>query len=426
MKEDFLHFVWQYQLFEKGGLKTTKGLPVHVFATGSKNVDEGPDFLEAKVMIDEMEWVGHVELHVKSSDWAKHRHQRDNHYDNVVLHVVWEDDKPIARPDGTEIPTLVMQNLVDFALLKRYEELMKAISTIPCEGIWDKVPSITKLAMLERSLMERLEEKACFALQILKEKHGDWETVTFYTLAKNFGFKVNAEPFYKLAQRIPTKILQKHRHNNMQLEALLFGIAGFLKGESQEDYFNLLKKEYRFLQHKYQLQDKEMELKEWRFLRMRPANFPTLRIAQLAALLHSHHHLFHELVESHSYKSILDSLQVTPSMYWQKHYHFGKPTTKRKGKLGKKSAENIIINTTVPLLIAFAENTDHQGYKEIAVRILEEMKPEANRITRLWNSLGIENKSAFDSQGLIQWYTHYCKQKKCAQCNVGTTLMQNG
>lgn len=428
MNESFLHFLWQFQNFDKSNLQTTDNEVVETIKIGRLNADAGADFQDARIIIGEVEWAGSVEIHLKSSDWDIHKHQFDTSYQNVILHVVWEDDKPILRKDGTKIPTITLCERADKNLLRKYEAMMESKAEMPCQNQFMAVDDIKKLSMLDKVLMKRLQDKSLIVSYFLEENKQDWEETTYQLLAKNFGFKLNAEPFLSLSKNLPLKILQKHRDNLGQIEALIFGVAGFLKDENNEtawdDYRKNLRKEFQFLASKYQLQDKILGQHEWKYLRLRPANFPTVRLAQFARFIHENANLFSVLIHLENVKSLANILKVKQSEYWTEHYVFGKKAEGKVPTLGNASVENVVINTVVPLLVAYANQKDNRDYLEKAIRLLEEISAEENNITKHWQSMGLKIKSAFDSQASIEWHNHFCLAKKCLECNVGVDILR--
>ena len=326
MTEDFLYFLWQYQYFDKNNLKTTSGESLQVVSVGQRNTNAGPDFSNARLLIGGLEWVGNVEMHLKASDWHAHTHTQDRAYDSVLLHVVWEADADINRPDGSPLPALELKPITDFSLLKNYEQLIDNQSIILCKSQFENVSIIQKISMLDRSLMQRLERKAEFVHGLLKQNQNDWEETAYQVLAHNFGFKINAEPMLRLAQNVKLKILQKHRDNQTQIEAALFGQAGLLNTEETDNYIETLRRENDFLTVKYDLQNGRMNAHEWKFLRLRPANFPTVRISQLAALIQQKGSFFSWFIDIQNVSDFIKSFQIKQSDYWQKHYVLGKLT----------------------------------------------------------------------------------------------------
>ena len=327
--EAFYHFVWQHKLYRQEDLKTVGGETIEVIHPGFLNHDAGPDFFNAKVKINAVLWAGNVEIHTKSSDWHTHQHQSNKAYDNVILHVVAEYSTAISNSSGCEIPTLELHVLP--YVFTHYEELINQKHTIACHDKLQHIDPFFLSHFQDRLVSERLERKSEPIQQILRMSHGDWEATLLQTLCRNFGFGVNADTFERLGKSITPKIIAKHRDQLLQLEALLFGQAGFLEEELDDSYFNGLKKEYQFLKAKYALQPLDKHL--WKFLRLRPGNFPTIRIAQLASLLHQNDELLHTIINE-DLKSITKTLSTGTSDYWETHYLFGKPSNKRQKNLG--------------------------------------------------------------------------------------------
>ncbi|WP_187262741.1 DUF2851 family protein [Pontibacter beigongshangensis] len=424
MKEDFLAYLWQYQYFDKSALSTAAGEPLQVLRVGFANSDAGPDFLEARLRVGEVEWSGSAEIHVRASDWHRHQHQEDPRYDQVVLHVVWEADKPVHRRDGTLVPLLELKNRVKPGMLQTYQQLQKSGSTIPCAAFWPSVPEITKTAMMERTLVERLEQKGASILQNLTQNGSDWEQTAYELLCKGFGFKINQVPFERLARELPLAVVRKHRQSLFQVEALLYGQAGFLEQEvPEEEYPRNLVKEFSFLRHKHQLQP-GLERQHWNFLRLRPANFPTVRLAQLAAVLAAHQQLFSRLIEAKDVKAYEGLFMQPVSAYWQQHYMIGRETASEHTSIGKSSVHNLIINVAVPLLAAYAQYTQERAYLEKAVYLLEKVKEASNRITRQYEELGWKAVSAADNQAAIGLFQRYCQPLHCLRCAIGHKILK--
>lgn len=423
MTEDFLHFIWQYQYFDKKDLNTTTQMPLEILDIGKNNRDAGADFQQARLLLDGVEWVGNVEIHLKSSDWNVHKHQQDPAYNNVILHVVWQDDKPVHRADQTPLPTLELKERVDKQWLYKYQGLLESKAPIPCAAFFPTADPLKKTMMLDKALAQRLETKAFLGKALLVKNKQDWEETAYQVLAKNFGFKINAEPFLRLSQAIPYKLLMKHKDKLMQMEALLLGQAGLLPENTEENDVEELKKEYAFLSKKYHLDVTQMEKSAWNFLRLRPANFPTLRIAQFAAFIHQNENVFQKLIHQ-ELPEIKEMFSFQTSVYWQKHYTFGKKAGKNIPPFGSESLRNILINTVVPLLACYAREKDRQDLMDKAVHLLESQRAEDNKIIRTWQSLGVKVNSAFDSQALIELYNEFCTPKKCLQCAIGHDLLK--
>ena len=426
MQEDFLYYLWKLQYFDKKNLATCQGEPLNILRTGTHNEHAGPDFLEGSIIINDVTWHGHIEMHIRASDWYTHRHQNDNAYENVVLHVVWDYDKDILQPDGTIIPTLALKDRVSSSLYQQYLRLVQNPIPIPCASQLSQVSSLTQTSMLDKALFQRLTHKHNLVYQLLKRNNDHWEATAYQLLAHNFGFKVNSSTFLTLAQQLPVEVLAKHTDNLVQLEALLLGHAGLLTQEKpvKDDYLLTLQKEYEYLQHKYQLPVSSLTATQWKFFRLRPANFPTIRIAQFVQLLHQNPNLFELLVNTPT-KNLLQKLPIIQSRYWQIHYRWGQQAKSIIPGLGKSSIDSILINTVVPLLVAYGKSKGEQDYTDRAVAILQYLPAEHNKITRYWESAGIKVKSAFDSQALIELFNNFCTPRQCLSCNIGISILKD-
>lgn len=417
MTERLLQYIWQFQFFNKNELATASGESIQIIFAGQHNTNQGPDFTDAKIRIGNTIWAGTVELHIKTSDWQKHNHQNDKNYNNVILHVVWEND----RSSPNSVPVLDLTGRVSNILLERYEELMNAQAFIACERLIASVRDITWKSWKERLMVERLLRKADVADTYLQQNNYHWEETFWWLLARNFGMKVNADAFEAIARSISVNILAKHKNQIHQLEALLFGQAGLLENNMAEDYPKLLQKEYKFLQSKYKIKPVHLPI---HFLRMRPGNFPTIRLAQLAMLVHDSAHLFSKIKEAGSVKDIKQWFDVTANDYWHYHYCFDEMSAFKKKNLGAAMIDNIIINTICPVLFAYGNYHNDQKYKDKALKWLEETAAEKNIITKGFQQLQIENKSAFDSQALIELKNEYCNKKRCLDCGVGNAILK--
>jgi hypothetical protein len=360
-------------------------------------------------------------LHINASDWDLHKHSTDDKYGNVILHVIWNYDKQIQDSSGNIIPALELKNRVSKILLSKYEMLMNATAFIPCQSQIQSINPLTLISWKQRVLAERLENKSAIIFKFLNENNFHWEETFWWLIAKNFGIKVNSDAFEKIAKSIPISVLAKHKNQINQLEALLFGQAGLLKKDFEEDYPVMLKKEYKFYQTKYKLKRIENPLF---FLRMQPSNFPTVRLAQLAMLLHNSEHLFSKIKESNSLNEIKDLLNVTANDYWNYHYIFDEPSEYKIKKLGSQMINNILINTIVPILFCYGLHQNEEQYKDRAIKWLEEIEPEKNVITKGFEALKLSNKNAADSQSFIQLKNEYCNNKRCLECAVGNALLK--
>lgn len=424
MNESFLHYIWQFQYFDKTDLQTLNGESLSIFKTGVHNNNAGPDFSQAKIKIGVIEWVGNVEIHTKSSEWLNHKHNSDKAYENVILHVVWENDAEIRRGDGSIIPALELRGRVEEPMIKAYKKLVNSSASIPCEKSFPLVSDLIKLSMLDQALMQRLEDKAKIVHQLVKSNNGDWEETAYQLLLNNFGFKINAAPFLQLAKSLPYKIIQKHSSNLTQMEALFFGQAGMLETKTKDEYISLLYREYEFLSKKYSLYESRLNPAQWKFLRLRPANFPTLRIAQLSSVLYSKKNLLSSFIEARSYNQLANIFEASPSPYWRTHYHFTKKSKALVPDLGLSSKQNLLINTVVPLLVAYSKAKDEPRLMDRAQEILQHVPAETNRITKVWTGLSVSVKSAFDSQALIEQYNNLCQKRQCLNCAVGASLLK--
>lgn len=419
MKESILHYVWQHKLFTAHDLVTTEGEKLEVIDPGRINIDAGPDFFNAKIRIGETLWAGNVEIHTISGDWYKHNHQTDLAYDTVILHVVLKADCVVYRSDGELIPQLELKypSQID----TNYEMLVNQQKWIACSDVINLIPLIFIESWKDALLTERLEQKMNSIEQLLSENNQYWEEAFYITLARNFGFNTNSQAFEMLAKSLSISILGKHKDNIIQLEALLFGQAGLLNPDKQDDYSIKLKKEYDFLSVKYGLVP--MGSSQWKLLRLRPDNFPHVRIAQFAALIHSSTKLFSKIIEDTNIESLRKLFQVEPSDYWKTNYLFSHKSTRRIKKLGTQSINGILINTVVPFLFCYANHKNNDELKNKAIQLLEEIPAEHNNIVNGWVKTGLKTENAFDTQALIQLKKQYCDVKNCLRCRIGHKVL---
>ncbi|OGX86798.1 DUF2851 family protein [Hymenobacter glacialis] len=427
MREDFLHYVWQHQYFDKADLRTAAGEEIQVLRPGQRNADAGPDFLNARLRLGEVEWNGAVEIHLRASDWARHNHQTDLKYDQVILHVVGSHDADVARTNGSLIPALALQPRLLPELLARYQALVEApaAAPLPCAPLLNLVPEITKTMMTERALLERMEGKADVIAALHQHLGQDWEATAYHALMAAFGFQKNSEPLARLAKAVPLAVLRRHRHDQRQLEALLFGQAGFLADNEEtisDDYIQDLKREYDFLSHKYSLGPTAMRVHEWNYLRLRPANFPPVRLGQLVGLLHARPALFDALLTADSTTALTEFFQAPTPQYWRTHFRPG-----RAGKvpaLGKASIALLITNVVVPLRVAYARHVGQPALVESSLALLSELPAEHNQYTDVYEALGFTHRTAADSQGLLALHKGYCAPRRCLHCAIGSRLVQ--
>ena len=424
MKEDFLHYVWMYKLFQKENLASTKGETIHVIKSGTYNTNAGPDFLNASIEIDNQTWVGNVEIHLKSSDWYLHHHENDANYDATILHVVYEHDMEVFLKENQILPTLVLKNLIAPNLLHQYQKLVNSHSTwIPCGDQIQQVDAFTFSNWKERLFFERLERKSLLIQQLLKDQNNDFEAVLFQLLAKNFGLKVNGDAFLLLSRSMDFSVIRKVRTEETQLMALLFGQAGFLEEDLQEPEHIRLKKEYAYLQHKYNLQS--ISKHQFSFFRMRPNNFPTIRIAQLVSVYHLHQNLFSKLMQITRIEDFYAFFSVAISVFWQHHYTFETTSKKTPKKLTKPFVDLLLINTIIPLKFVFEKQRGIVNEVSI-LQILYQIPPEKNSIISKFEELGISSQSAFDTQALLELKNSYCASKGCLGCAIGNRILKKG
>ena len=413
--EQLLHYVWKHKIFPLKELKTTTGQQVEVIDTGLANTDAGPGFFNAKLKLDGVLWIGNIEIHERSSDWFKHGHHADAGYNSVILHIASEIDMEISRSNGERIPQI--QLICPEAVRTNYKELLETDSYPPCYRIIPSLSPFTAHSWMSALQMERFEQKATLLNERLKRCQGNWEDAFFITLARNFGFGLNGDAFETWAHQLPFRAVDKHRNDLFQIEAIFFGQAGILEDSDGDGYYLRLKKEYTYLQHKFGLIPMDASL--WRFLRLRPTNFPHIRIAQLACLYHRAYGLLSRIMETETLQGVRDILKGGTSEYWLTHYTFGGSSPSRPKTLSNTSLDLLIINTVVTFLYAYGL---HKGNRVLCARagsFLEELKAENNYITRMWEQYGMKASNAADSQALIQLKKEYCDKKKCLYCRIG-------
>lgn len=422
MREDFLHFLWRWRRFDARDLYCTDGQVLEILHPGEPNPHAGPDFFNARIRLNETLWAGNVEIHLNASDWLAHRHDEDPAYDNVVLHVVLDEDRRLCRRSGEPLPCLVLRPRIPPQLLDKYLRLEHERAWIPCEKTYGLVPEIVRHNWLDRLLVERLEQKTEAVRQAVEASGQHWEEAFYRLLARNFGLKINTEPFEALARSLPLRVLARHKDQLFQLEALLFGQAGLLEGFFADEYPQALAKEYRFLQQKYALVP--LEGSQWKFFRLRPSGFPTLRLAQLAALIHRSSQLFSVLLASWNTAEAEALFQVETSAYWQTHFRFDKSTDKRTKPLGREFVHLLLINTVAPVLFHYGNAKGQPDLQDRALRLLEELPPESNTVVDNWSALGQRAANAAQSQALLQLKMHYCEARRCLECAIGNAILR--
>ena len=422
MQEDFLHYLWKHKKILANSLKTTKGELVSIINVGEHNHNTGPDFFNAQLKIGEQLWAGNLEIHIKSSDWYLHNHETDVNYDNVILHVVWEHDTEIFRKDNTKIPTLELKHYVPQDALNGYQKLFNNNRKwINCENDFASTPEFIMTNWLERLYFERLERKANDITALLHENTNNWESVLFKMLFKNFGLKVNGDAFASIANSFDFSIIRKQQSNLLSLEALLFGQAGLLEDDCQEAYFLELAKEYQFLKQKFTLTNTNVT--PLQFFRLRPPNFPTIRMSQLANMYYLHQNLFSKIIAANTLNEFYTFFTVETSTFWETHYTFNKASKASKKKVTKAFVDLLLINTIIPIKFSYAKQLGKTIDEEI-IRMLQQITSEKNSIVDKFNGLKKVSHSALESQALLQLKNEYCDKNKCLKCVVGNSLLK--
>ena len=422
MKEDFLHYLWKFKKFELSNLTTSNAEALTIVNSGQYLQLSGPDFFNAQIILGNQKWAGNVEIHIKSSDWYVHHHEKDEAYDSIILHVVWEHDTPIFRKNNTEIPVLELKKYVSKEVLHKYKSLLTPKSWIYCEKQLYTIDDFVWNNWKERLFFERLERKAIAIQKLLEDTQQDWETVLFCMLAKNFGLNTNGASFLKIAQSISFSIIRKEGEEVENLESLFFGKSGLLEKNKEDVYFKNLKTRFEYLTHKYNLENSLFEPVE--FFKHRPDNFPTIRWSQLANLYSNYHNLFSKLISNNSVNSIYEIFDVSVSKYWQTHYTFDNESPKKKKTLSKSFIDLIIINTIIPFQFAYAKSIGKE-VSESLLTLIKEVSPESNAVIQKFNSFQIKSKNAFESQSLLQLKNEYCNKSRCLECAIGLELLKN-
>ena len=421
MREDFLHYVWQYKKFDFSNLTTVSGELLTITNCGNYLQRTGPDFFNAQIVLGNQKWAGNVEIHVKSSDWYLHHHEKDPNYENVILHVVWEHDTPVFRKDNSEIPVLELKNYISKKDLENYQALASPKSWIYCESQIATIDSFVLSNWQERLFIERLERKYIPIEQLLKTTENNWEAVLFCMLAKNFGLNTNGETFLKIAKSIPFSIIRKESAEVENLESLLFGTADLFPVDVQDNYTKDLKNRFEYISQKHKL--KKIIIEPVQFFKHRPDNFPTIRLAQLAMLYHKRQNLFSKVIAAKTVTALHQLFEITISDYWQTHYQFDKESPKKKKQFSKSFIDLLVINTIVPIQFAYAKSQGKEA-SESLLDLLREIAAEKNVIIEKFSNFGIKAKNAFETQSLLQLKNEYCDHGKCLQCVVGIQLLK--
>jgi len=418
--ERLLHYVWKYKLYNPSDLITAEGMPIQVIDPGIHNTDAGPDFFNAKIKVNNTVWAGSVEMHEKASDWNVHKHDQDNAYDSVILHVVGLDDTPIYRTNGEIIPQVLIS--VPEPVRHNMHWLLHQDTVMPCLPYLSQIDPVHISGWIESLLQERLERKTNDISHLLELYNNDWEEVFYIQLTRSFGFGVNSDAFEWLAKSLPFRCIRKQRDNPVHIEALLFGQAGMLEYPGNCPYYLLLQREYNFLKKKYSL--KPLDVSLFKNLRVRPGNFPFQRLAQLAAVWIAYDSLFSMMLEAKTIHQMKGYLRQTPTEYWKTHYHFRDTSPSKEKTIGEDSLSILLINTVIPMLFTYGKETRQAEYCEHAVRLLEKIPPEKNSIVHSFTKAGMAVRHAGDSQALIQLKRVYCENKKCLYCRIGFRFLK--
>ena len=425
MTEAFLHYLWQHQMLGTG-LTTTNGQPVVVHSPGECNHDAGPDFFNARITLGPVEWAGNVELHLKSSDWKQHRHSSDKAYNSIILHVVYEHDSPVVMENGKEPVTLELKPFIHSSLVANYDALMTPSDAhlVPCERRLATVSPFVVHSFLDRLTVERIEAKSEVVRRLLDESRGDWGKTCYWLMAHYFGGKVNALPFELVAKATDLRFLARWKDNPRRIEALLMGQAGFLEGYFEDEYPRQLQADYEALRSGASLTPIDSYL--WRFFRIRPSAFPTIRLSQFANLLATSSNLFSTLLEMTDVKVMERLFNCQAADYWDTHYKFDQPAAKRSVKrVGRMLTDSLIINAWIPLLFVYGEVRGQQQYKEQALDLLQQLPAEDNNIVRRFAPAALVPENAAQSQALIQLYNNYCSSRRCLNCHIGHAIIRS-
>lgn len=417
MTEDFLQYIWRYKLFINN--YTINNNIIEIIDVGQLNTDSGPDFFNAKIKIGDTLWVGNVEIHKKSSDWFAHNHETDKAYNNVILHVVEKIDKDIFDTKARQIPQIELK--YNKSLLDNYSAILNSKHKIKCEDKITDINNFDLFSWLDSLLIERLERKSEEISKLLNNRINDWEEVFYILLLRQFGLKVNAEPFEMLARSLALKNILKQNNNLLSIEAMLFGQAGFLSENINDEYFTKLKTEYKFLKNKFDLSP--IDVNNWKFMRVRPVSFPTVRIAQTASLLFNSSNIFSKIIKLNKLNDVYKLFDIEPSEYWKTHYKFGISSKDKTKKIGKSTIDLIIINVIAPMIFMYGKERNIPKLKDKALFYLQELKSENNSIIKYWQKTGVKIKTSAESQAILELYNNYCQKSNCLNCRIGNILI---
>ncbi len=419
VNEAFLHYIWKYRLFTKT-LITTTGEPIEITSPGIHNHNEGPDFSDARLRIGETLWAGNVEIHINTSDWVKHGHQHNAVYDSVMLHVVYNHD---LKEQNGSMPLVEIKDCFDPQLFNAYRAFITSKNWVPCIRQIGSVSPDEVSLWLERMLIERLEHKSDYIQDFLTVTENDWDEVFYMMLARSFGFSLNALPFEMLSRSLPYKILAKHKNNPMQIEALIFGQAGLLDQHLSEPWPQQLFAEYTFLRKKYSLAPIAAHL--WRFMRLRPVNFPTIRLAQFASLLSDKEVLLSQVLECQTADDLIRLFDAKASAYWDTHYHFTKESVAKPKKLGRSSSVLLVINAVLPFMFVYGRALANDELCNRALSFYLQIPGELNAAIKHWKSAGMDVATAFNTQALLGLKSDYCDKFRCLDCRIGDLLLRS-
>ena len=422
MKEAFLHYLWKHRKCDQPGLLLTSGDPLFILHPGNHNTLAGPDFLNARIRIGNTEWAGHVEVHIHSSDWYAHKHETDPAYDNVILHVVWHDNLPVLGAAGQPLPTLELRKWIPQKLLISYQELVKRKARfINCEKDIGQVDSFVTKAWLERLYIERLERRVSGIQAHLNTHKNHWEAVFFLWLAQGFGSKINKSEFFEVARHIPFQVLTRIKDHPRALEAIFLGTAGLLDSVGiQDKYQEELRTEYRYLLHKFNL--KKPETASVQFYKLRPMNFPTIRLSQLAQLFHLHPRIFARCMSLIKRKSLHSLFKVSTSEYWESHYTFGQVSSRRKKIISASFIDTLLLNVVLPFKFAYLKGREKDA-GAVVMKLIREIPPESNAIIKAYSEVGVNADSALESQAILELHQYYCRPNRCLDCMLGHQLL---
>ncbi|MBS1634423.1 MAG: DUF2851 family protein [Bacteroidetes bacterium] len=423
MTEALLHHIWKFKLFNTSQFQGTQHEQIEIVDPGFHNSDSGPDFFSARIRIDGLLMIGNVEIHLKTSDWLKHHHQNDPAYDNLLVHAVFEHDVELQQNKANRVAVLELRPYISSSTLHRYSLIATNPNPICCGTGITSVPSITWNSWLNRMAVSRIEEKVDYIEHLYRFTAHDFEETLYILLARNFGFKTNAAPFELLAKQLPLKTIRKHLDHPLVVEALLFGTAGFLEEPYEEEYPRLLQNEFEFLKHKYQILPMKKEL--WKFMRLRPANFPPLRLAQLAAVFVKNESFFHLLETKPDIQTIRRFFNAQLHPYWHTHFKPGNLSVEKPKSIGNSSVSSIIINTIVPYLFFLSRHHQQESYIEYGLDLLSDLEPEKNMKTAGYEALGARINNALESQAVIHLHDNFCTAKRCLECSVAGFLLKN-